>query len=227
MTYRSTSESAVSVPRSAFILGAALAAFSFTSSASAQSSVVLPSDPIQIVNGTNDGDGDAGAPPSGEVVSHAIDGVGQKYLNFLDLNSGFAVSPSAGPTVITGLKFYAANDAVERDPASYLLEGSTGSFDGVFVTISSGALSLPGTRNDGGNAALNDAASQTVTFANTTAYSTYRLTFPTLKDAAGANSMQIAEVQFLGTVVPEPGTMALAGLAAGLGLVIRRNRRNA
>src|SRR5688500_12483297 len=95
------------------VAGAALAALSFGTSASAQSDITAPGDLIELVNGYNDGDDAAGPPPAGEVVSHAIDNVGQKYLNFLDAASGFAVTPASGLTIITGARFYAANDAVE------------------------------------------------------------------------------------------------------------------
>ena len=58
------------------------------------------------------------------------------------------------------------------------------------------------------------------------AYLSYRLTFPTLKDAGAANSMQIGEVELLGAVaesVPEPGTLAL--LALGIASAAYRRRR--
>jgi hypothetical protein len=60
-------------------------------------------------------------------------------------------------------------------------------------------------------------------FENSAAYSSYRLTFPTLKDAAAANSMQIAEVELLG-VVPEPSAMVLALLGLA-GLCVNSWRR--
>ncbi len=192
--------------------------------ASAQSDVTAPGDPIQLVNGTNDGDGNSGPPPGAEGVEHVIDDVGQKYLNFLDLGSGFVVTPSMGPTVVFGARFYTANDAVERDPASYLLEGS---LDGVnFSIISEGALSLPEGRNLGGAAVLDPVTSfnQTVAFPNDAAFTSYRMTFPTLKNAGTANSMQIADVELLGRAVPEPSTIALAGLGL-VGLVAGRRYR--
>ena len=43
-------------------------------------------------------------------------------------------------------------------------------------------------------------------FQNNVAYKTYRITFPTVLDAANANSMQIAEVELLGNVVQVPVT---------------------
>lgn len=60
-----------------------------------------------------------------------------------------------------------------------------------------GPLELPIGRNPGGDTPLG-ANSQQVTFSNSAAYAAYRLTFPTLKNAATVNSMQIGEVEFLG-----------------------------
>lgn len=195
-------------------------------SALAQSDVTQPGDLIELVNGVNDGDGNSGPPPAGEIVDHAIDNVTQKYLNFLDLGSGFKVTPGVGPTILTGLRFYTANDAVERDPASYLLEGSNNGTD--FTVISQGALALPEGRNPGGQVAIDALTqfNQEVAFANDSAYSSYRVTFPTLKNAGTANSMQIAEVELLGRPVPEPASLVLGGLAiVGLVVVHRYGRR--
>jgi uncharacterized protein (TIGR03382 family) len=194
--------------------------------------ITRPGDPLQIVNGQNQGDGDFGAPPAAEVESHAIDDVGQKYLNFLDLNSGFKVTPSANPgnLPVTGIRLYTANDAVERDPASFILSGSNGDLaNGPWDVIASGNLALPDGRNAGGNAVAipptgnNAAINQAVTFDNALPYAHYQIVFPTLKNAAVANSMQIGEVEFL--VVPEPGTATLAAMAlCGLGAMARRRR---
>jgi hypothetical protein len=162
--------------------------------------VTSPGDDVVRVDGENDGDGSDGPPPGGEMVDHVIDNITQKHLNFLDLNSGFVVTPSAGPSLVTGLRLYTANDAVERDPASYKLEG--GLADGSFTVISEGELALPDARNAGGAIAIDSSlVNQEVLFENTAVYTSYRLTFPTLKDAAAANSMQIAEVEFLGEIV--------------------------
>ena len=192
--------------------------------------ITRPGDAIKLVNGTSDGDGSDGAPPAGEVESHVIDDVGQKYLNFLDFNSGFAVTPSANPSnlPVVGLRLYTANDAVERDPASYELSGSNDGLDGPWTMISSGDLSLPSERTAGGTdvminpdgTVVGDAYYQQVLFGNSASYTHYQLTFPTIKDDVAANSMQIAEVEFL---VPEPTSLglALSGLL-GLGLVSRK-----
>jgi hypothetical protein len=161
--------------------------------------VTVPSDPVVLKSGENDDDADAGPPPGAEGVENAINDTALKYLDFRDLGSGFIVTPSVGATVVSGLRLYPANDSVERDPASYQLLGSTTGPDGDFVLISEGPLDLPETRNDAGLAITPSVPNQDVRFDNSTAYLSYWILFPTLKDAAGANSMQIGEVEFLGT----------------------------
>ncbi len=191
---------------------------SLAPSALAQFDITQPGDPITLINGFNDGDGAFGPPPGAEGVANVIDNTGNKYLNFLDVASGFQVTPAYGASVITGLRFWTANDAPERDPASFQLEGSLNGSP--FVLIANMALNLPLDRNPTGQP-LTGTAFQEVSFANTASYDSYRLIFPTLRDAAAANSMQIAEVEFL--AVPEPTTLALLGLAGGA-LLMRRRR---
>ena len=125
--------------------------------------------------------------PVNEEVWRAIDNIPEtKYLNFDGPGSGFTIKPTVGPSVIKGLRLTSANDAAGRDPASYLLEGST---DGnVFEIISQGDIPEFEDR-------FTDVE---VAFNNNNAYEFYRLVFPTLR---GGNNelMQIAEVEFLGT----------------------------
>jgi hypothetical protein len=205
---------------------ALLCAVAFTYSAAGVSlDITRPTDTIQLVNGVNDADGNAGPPPAQEGVERAIDNFGQKYLNFLDLGSGLAVQPGVGATIVTGLRLYTANDALQRDPASFILSGSD-SLSGPWTEIASGPLALPDTRNAGGNAiSIPDegnlaAAHQEITFANSSSFLAYQLIFPTLKDAAAANSMQIAEVELLGIIgssvadVPDSGSSLLLAATA-------------
>lgn len=165
----------------------------FRSVAPIATDLTAPFNTIVLVNGT-DTDTSTNAPPANEGVERSIDNAGQKYLNFLEFNSGFIVTP-LGSTTVNGLRFWTANDAVERDPASYKLEGSN---DGTtWTVISEGPLNLPAGRNPGGaTTALRSGLQQVVRFANTTPYTSYRVTFPTVKNSGTANSMQIAEVDF-------------------------------
>ncbi len=138
--------------------------------------------------------------PAGEAPRFAVDSLAEtKYLNFGKLETGFIISPFAGSTIAKSLQFTTANDAVARDPASYVLEGSLQTFTqeqltaadngngglGTWTQISTGVLALPAAR------LTPDAV---IPLTNNTAYASYRVRFPTVKDAAAANSMQIAEV---------------------------------
>ncbi|MCA9188672.1 MAG: PEP-CTERM sorting domain-containing protein [Pirellulaceae bacterium] len=167
--------------------------------------------------------------PDGESPDHAIDGVGQKYLNFGKTNTGILVTPASGSSIAQSIKFWAANDAIERDPSGFELYGTNGDVSGAgpfaisdFTLVASGAISLPDSRNDGGAAALDDANSASSSFSNSNAYASYLVLFPDVKNNGAANSMQIAEVQLYS--VPEPATGGvLAILLAGLAAFRRRN----
>ncbi len=125
--------------------------------------------------------------PGAEGVANVLDDKSStKYLNFDKVNTGFTVTPAAGSSIIDGIVLTAANDSPERDPASYLIEGSV---DGVtFKTVASGAIPAFSARF----------STQTLLFANTATYFVYRVTFPKVVDATKANSMQIADVGLLG-----------------------------
>jgi hypothetical protein len=164
--------------------------------------VTQPTDPIVIYGGTT---------PAGEVVEHATDDLTDKYLNFgLDGNEvapflgpvGLVVTPASGATLLTGLRIYTANDAPERDPADYVLEGSNNG-GASFTTIASGPVYLPSARN-AGNLLIDPLAlaNREVRFANSAAFTTYRLSFVNVRNNAQANAMQLGEVELLGTVVP-------------------------
>ncbi|HEX42796.1 MAG TPA: hypothetical protein ENN81_12170, partial [Phycisphaerales bacterium] len=159
--------------------------------------VTAPQDTIRGV--PNDGDW-----PSNESPDLAIDNnVNTKYLHFKgDFDpgdppdgAGFQVTPSMGPTIVTGLTFTTANDAPERDPTSFAFYGSNVSISGPYTLIASGdivdfrqASAWPRyTRN-----------ATPITFSNNTAYSHYQVLFPSIRDAASSVAMQIAEVELLG-----------------------------
>ena len=91
-------------------------------------------------------------------------------MNFDITNTGFT-SPPLGPTVVKGLSLTSANDAPDRDPVTYLLEGS---YDGDnFVEISSGDVAAFPSRFH----------ANYIFFDNAVPYATYRLIFPTVDNS--------------------------------------------
>src|SRR2546425_5089718 len=91
--------------------------------------VTQPGDPIVPTSNNS---------PGSEGVANAIDNQPTKYLNFDKLNTGFTVTPRIGLSVVQCLTLTSANDAPERDPASFVLSGS---YDGSnFVQIAADAV---------------------------------------------------------------------------------------
>jgi hypothetical protein len=162
--------------------------------------------------------------PNGERPALAIDQVpGTKYLNFGEERSGLIITNVEGAATVASMRLTTAGDAPARDPASFELWGTTnlvasqdntdGLNDEDWDLITAGALTLPDVRND---------ATTLVPINATVAYSSFKLVFPTVKDAAAANSMQIADVQFY--AVPEPSTIAMGILGLVAAGCIRRKR---
>ena len=122
--------------------------------------------------------------PSNEGPANAFDNNPYtKYLNFDKQNAGVTVQLNAG-RVVTSFKLTTANDAVERDPASYKLYGSN---DGsTWTLIQQGQLVLSDNRFS---------VSADIPVTNSTAYVYYFMIFPTIKNNAG-NSVQIAEITY-------------------------------
>jgi hypothetical protein len=213
------------------VIAAVLFVFALGLTSQLQAQLFSPTDAIlggervggQFVVGTAGTMGNINNWPAGESPDHAIDGVGQKYLNFGREDTGFIVTPASGSSVVTKLKFWTANDAVERDPASFELWGTNAAVTGSgpfalagFDLIASGPLALPASRNPGGMNDLNSANSQIVAFSNSDAFTSYLVLFPSVKNGGTANSMQIAEVQ---ANIPEPSTLVLVLVVAGLAVV--------
>ncbi|MCP9807507.1 FG-GAP repeat protein, partial [Cyanobium sp. T1B-Tous] len=124
--------------------------------------------------------------PSGEGAAQALDGNAlTKYLNYGKANAGLEFSYGSAVR-IESFVITTANDAPERDPASYALYGAVGS---EWRKISAGVLSLPQERRT-------EAAVVTIT--NPSFYSGYRLVFPSLRSASAATSLQLADVQLRG-----------------------------
>ena len=97
-----------------------------------------------------------------------------------------SANPYLLPGVVTGLRFTSANDAPDRDPTTYKLDGRTAP-SSPWVTIATGPTLLPTTR----------LVKSSVSISNSVGYAEYRITFPTIRTNATADSMQIAEVELL------------------------------
>lgn len=172
--------------------------------AAAQTDITSPADLVRGV--PNDGDW-----PAAEMPAFAVDdNVSTKFLHFKGAvqSTGFQISPAVGVTIVTGLTLTTANDAPERDPVAFELSGSTTGLDGPYTLIARGEVtdfawpaSWPRfTRN-----------AIPITFVNKTAYTHYQLLFTKVRDAAHANSMQIAEVELLGEPAELPPPPAATG----------------
>ncbi len=177
--------------------------------------VTQPGDLITRINGNPGGGGTEGE-------ANAVDNTILKYLNFDSVDNaapfvgpvGFIVTPAAGKTLVTALRIYAANDAEERDPADVTIEGSSDNAV-TWSPIASSALALPSTRNTVTTETPNPLvhACQEIRFANDAKYTDYRITFNNVKNNTTASSMQLAEVELLGTL--DLPTLTIAAGASG------------
>ena len=198
---------------------------SFTAKKTGLAAALLwPADAIIAVDGIKAWSGSSYPFPN-EAPAKVLDQLSDtKYLNFGKEGAGLIITNSGGSVTVGTMRLTTAGDATNRDPASYELYGtndpiqSQDNTDGLggesWSLISSGGLSLPLTRQDSSTFVPINAAA---------AYKSYKLIFPTLRNAPGTNSMQIADVQFYVGSVPEPSTLALVviGLAA-VGVARRR-----
>jgi|GEM_PF-3117327 len=134
--------------------------------------------------------------PAGQGATNAIDNVAasnatvSKYLNFDKFNTGLTIFTGA-TNVVRGLTIISAEDAPEREPANFILEGS---LDGTnFTHIANNEIS---DFDSIGYEQLTNHI-ESISFSNEAAYSVYRLTFPYVANSGAANSMQISEIELL------------------------------
>ncbi len=160
--------------------------------------------------------------PGDETPRNAIDRTTNKYLNFGEINSGFIVTPSDATSVVSSFQITTANDAEERDPTSWQLFGTNAAIASTdnsrgnaesWTLIDSGSVNLPGVRNADGPVVLVD---------NDAAYTSYRMVFTGVKNAASANSLQFSEIQFFGSQsgMPSPPSLTLESASGELLLFI-------
>ncbi len=158
-----------------------------------------------------------GSSPANATVAGAVDGlVGNdpaQYLNYGPGNAnstsfsgpvGVLATPARGATVLKALRFFTSTNTVAHDPADYTIEGSNDGGNN-WTTISTGALALPAARNTQSPSVAENPLTQNLQeiefYDNTTAYLQYRLSFSTVVTPSGTgnNSMEIGEIDFLGT----------------------------
>jgi hypothetical protein len=142
--------------------------------------------------------------PAAEAPAKCIDGNDMtKYLNFGEENSGFIVTPLIGPSMLDSFQITTANDSPERDPVVWMVYGTN---DPITTVDNGDGTAENWTLICGGTVRLSDdrfAPGPVYVIANQEeSYTSYKTIFQTVKNAASANSMQIAEIQFFGTVVP-------------------------
>jgi hypothetical protein len=181
--------------------------------------VTQPGDPITFFGGGLFGDG---------AVAHVIDNdLGQKVgANVSSPPSvGCVITPSVGATIVTGARFYTANDTTGRDPADYKLEGSING-GASYTLIASNSMTLPDGRNTAGVPDPLASFVREVSFPNTNGYTTYRVTFSHLKGGDNFGQFQLGELELLGVTTNLPllvSTPATAKAYQGNSLSIAAN----
>lgn len=158
--------------------------------------VTQPGDPV-VASSSNS--------PGSEGAANAIDNTQAKYLNFDQRTpnnppSGFAVTPSIGSSLVTGMTIQSANDAPERDPSTVVLEGSN---DDVLDYNSPNWTFIVGFTNIPAFATRFE--TQTLLFDNYTPYKNYRWVVVAVATPNGC-CMQVADVELLGTSAPKDVT---------------------
>jgi hypothetical protein len=153
--------------------------------------------------------------PSAESPDKVVDAnTGTKFLTYRNSNAGVILKPTNSSVVFNCLSLSTANDASERDPASFILYGSSSNLTGNASTnipissltqIASGNVTMLDTRNAGPTV---------IQFANSVAYTSYVVVFPTVRSTAGNNLMQISEIQLSQGATP-PLAVAMADARGG------------
>ena len=111
--------------------------------------------------------------------------------------TGFQVTPQVGASIVTQLTFTTANDSDPRDPVTFELSGSNAGIDGPYTLIASGDIVDFMQTTAWPRLTMNETP---ITFDNQVAYTHYQILM-TVRDPAAANSMQVGEVELIGTIL--------------------------
>ena len=153
--------------------------------------------------------------PAAESPDKVVDAnTGTKFLIHRNSHAGVILKPTNSSLVFNRLSLSTANDAPERDPASFILYGSSSNLTGNASTnilissltpIASGNVTMLDTRNAGPTV---------IQFANSVAYTSYVVVFPTVRSTVNNNLMQISEIQLSQGINP-PLAVAMADARGG------------
>jgi RNA polymerase sigma factor (sigma-70 family) len=125
--------------------------------------------------------------------------------------SGFAVQPSVGPTIVTGMGIRCANDAPDRDPDVVVLEGSN---DADLTSYASGTWTPITTISNMAAGFTVRWKSQEFLFPNATPYRNYRWRVEATRIMPNRCCMQVSEVWLTGMAPSkQAGSPAAAGLS--------------
>ncbi len=161
---------------------------------------------------------------AGQGPAGILDGnTGTKYFNTAQdganppgVNSGFAITPKLGATIINGFQFATAGDTPARDPLTITVEGSNDAnalqAGGCYTLLYAGSSGLLQNSDRGSWGLFGN-------FTNTTAYKTYRVLVTATAGGMSGDGVQYSEVKLMGTPqTPLPGANILSSADAVAGL---------
>jgi hypothetical protein len=149
--------------------------------------------------------------PATELPEYIIDDqILTKYLHFKGETepTGIRVTPSVGPTLVTGISLTSANRREDRDPIEWELSGSNDSISGPYTLIASGTVDDFAGAEPWPRHTKNETP---IKFANNVEYKHYQLMFPAVREPDRANSMQISEIELLTPVFTSDAPTPAAG----------------
>ncbi len=205
----------------------------FSELAAGGTPILAPTNNIRAID--DPGGSQSAYPIPNEIPANAIDrkftnpatgGDHTKYLNFGRENSGLIVTPASGSSIIDGIQFTTANDAIERDPVLIDIFGTNdpitspdngfGNNENWTLIADNLAYASPLERFTPGPIAI---------FENLASFASYKIVVVDNRgpDTGNGNSIQFAEVQLYSGAVPEPST-ALMVLAGVVGVALKRRR---
>lgn len=134
--------------------------------------------------------------PGFEGVENAIDNNNDtKFLDFGKQNIGFDVTPFV-TSHLRGISLTSANDEPDRDPSTVIIYGKKKNGEVEIIRM----IEIPTWLDPNQAVALSRKVKQTFYFDQATDnFEEYRVVFPTVLNPNSANSMQIAEVELIGS----------------------------